>query len=188
MKINSYLRTFRALIRNYMSVVKIVDRYPDLQIELPGKFVCDDFAAVEMGRGIHIGCYSEIIIMHRCKESKIAGRLIIGDRVIIGAFCNIRACGGQIRIGKNTACGQHVSLIAGGHVLVANSVYRDLPWDEKRTDVLIGDNVFIFAGAVILPGVQIGENSVVGAGAVVTHNIPANEIWAGIPAKKLRNV
>ena len=54
--------------------------------------------------------------------------------------------------------------------------------------VKIKNNVFIGAKYIILKGVTIGENSVVGAGSVVTKSIPANQIWAGNPAKFIRNL
>ena len=52
----------------------------------------------------------------------------------------------------------------------------------------IGDNVWVGAGAVILPGVTIGEGSVIGAGAVVTQDIPANVVAAGVPCRVLRPI
>ena len=59
---------------------------------------------------------------------------------------------------------------------------------KKCAPVVIEDNVFIGARCIILKGVTIGENSVVGAGSVVTKSIPANEIWAGNPAKFIRKI
>jgi len=52
-------------------------------------------------------------------------------------------------------------------------------------EIKLGDNVFIGADSIILPGVTIGSNCIVGAGSVVTKNIPDGEIWAGVPAKKI---
>lgn len=52
----------------------------------------------------------------------------------------------------------------------------------------IEDNVFIETDTIILKGVTIGPNSVIGAGSVVTTNVPSNEIWAGNPAHKLKEV
>lgn len=45
--------------------------------------------------------------------------------------------------------------------------------------IRVGDNVFIGARSVILPGVTIGDNSIIAAGAVVNKSIPANEVWGG---------
>lgn len=54
--------------------------------------------------------------------------------------------------------------------------------------VIIGRNAFIGAHCIILKGVSIGENSVVGAGSVVTQSIPSNQIWAGNPARYIRDI
>ncbi|MES2388310.1 MAG: acyltransferase [Bacteroidota bacterium] len=56
----------------------------------------------------------------------------------------------------------------------------------KSKPISIERNAFIGSGCYILKGVTVGENSVIGAGSVVTKNIPANEIWAGNPAKFIR--
>lgn len=48
---------------------------------------------------------------------------------------------------------------------------------------MIGDNVRLDGGAIVLPGVSIGDNSVIGAGAVVTKDIPANVVAVGNPAR-----
>ena len=48
--------------------------------------------------------------------------------------------------------------------------------------------VWIGAGAIILPGVTVGENAVIGAGSVVTHDVPANTVAAGNPAKIIRKI
>lgn len=54
--------------------------------------------------------------------------------------------------------------------------------------ITIGENCFIGAGSLILKGVSIGDNAVVGAGSVVTKDIPQNQIWAGNPAKYIREI
>jgi maltose O-acetyltransferase len=52
--------------------------------------------------------------------------------------------------------------------------------------VVVGDNVWIGASAIVLKGVTIGENAVIGAGAVVASDVPANAVVAGNPAKLVR--
>lgn len=60
--------------------------------------------------------------------------------------------------------------------------------DEKYKNVIkfgkikIGNNCFIGARSMIMPGVTIGDNSIVAAGALVTKNIPSGEVWGGVPA------
>ena len=59
---------------------------------------------------------------------------------------------------------------------------------QYNLPVHIGNNVWIGAGAVILPGVTIGDNSVIGAGSVVTKDIPANVVAVGNPCKVIREI
>lgn len=60
--------------------------------------------------------------------------------------------------------------------------------NKKMKKVTIEHDAFIGAGCMILKGVTIGACSIVGAGSVVTKSIPANQVWAGNPAKFIRNL
>ncbi len=55
-------------------------------------------------------------------------------------------------------------------------------------EVVIGDNVFIGMNTIIVNAVNIGDNAIIGAGSVVNRDIPANEIWAGNPARFIRKL
>ena len=57
----------------------------------------------------------------------------------------------------------------------------------QTAPVIIGDNVWIGGGAIIMPGVTIGNNVVIGAGSVVTHDIPDNTIAYGSPCKVVKD-
>lgn len=59
--------------------------------------------------------------------------------------------------------------------------------DIEDKKIIINSDVWIGANTIILSGVNIGVGAVVGAGSIVTHNIPPYEIWAGNPAKKIRD-
>lgn len=54
--------------------------------------------------------------------------------------------------------------------------------------IIIEDNCFIGAGAIILPGVTIGCNTVIGAGSVVTRSVPANSVSIGVPARVVKSI
>ena len=59
---------------------------------------------------------------------------------------------------------------------------------QYNKDVHIGNNVWIGAGSVIVPGVTIGDNTVIGAGSVVTKDIPANVVAVGNPCRVMREI
>lgn len=55
-------------------------------------------------------------------------------------------------------------------------------------DIVVGEGSWICMDSVILPGVTIGSGSIIAAGSVVTKNVPCNELWGGIPAKKIKDL
>lgn len=64
---------------------------------------------------------------------------------------------------------------------------REMIYEQpKEAQVNIGNDVWIGAGAIILPGVTVGDGAIIGAGAIVTHDIPPYAIIIGVPAKILR--
>jgi len=89
-----------------------------------------------------------------------------------------------ITINDNADIGPGVIIVT--HDSSGRCVFPGTPVYKK--EVIIGTNVFIGAGATILPGVTIGDNSVVGAGAVVTEDIAQGSIVAGIPARIISTI
>lgn len=57
----------------------------------------------------------------------------------------------------------------------------------KSKEIIIEDKVFIGASSIILKGTHIGEGAIIGAGSVVSGNVPPYEIWAGNPARYIKN-
>jgi len=110
--------------------------------------------------------------------------------------------GRDVTIGDNTGIGDYVVIWGGGGVeignnvlIAANSVITSQAHDvnaetfrlsHTKAKVIIHDNVWLGAGVLVMPGVEIGKNSVVGAGSVVTKNIPQNSIAVGSPAVVIR--
>jgi acetyltransferase-like isoleucine patch superfamily enzyme len=87
--------------------------------------------------------------------------------------------------------GNHVSLTNVTFVTHDGGVwvFRELePNIDVVKPIIIGNNVFIGHGVVILPGVTVGNNVVIGAGSIVTKDIAAGLVVAGIPAKKVKTV
>lgn len=110
--------------------------------------------------------------------------LEMGNNVCINTFTHIFADGG-VQIGDNTLISANCSI--GSITHVSNSANR-LKNPLIYKPVIIGKNVWIGMGAVILPGVSIGDHAIVGAGAVVTKNVPPQTVVVGNPAKFLKTV
>lgn len=81
--------------------------------------------------------------------------------------------------------GNDVTFATRVHVLAHDASPYRLFHYTRIALTKIEDNVFVGANTTILPGVTIGKNSIVGAGSVVTKSVPANEVWAGVPARFL---
>lgn len=129
----------------------------------------------------------------------------LGDYSVIESFACINNAVGDVIIGDHTRIGLHNTIIGpvtiGSHVNLAqgitvtalNHIFED---SDKRIDeqgvsttpVTIGDDIWIGANAVVLPGVTIGAHSVVAAGAVVTKDIPPHSLVAGVPAKIIKQI
>lgn len=104
----------------------------------------------------------------------------IGRNVVVMPGCLMMSAGG-ISIGDGTMIAANVQLISNNHDLYERQVITCKP-------VNIGKNVWIGAGATILPGVTIGDNAVVGAASVVTKDVDADTIVAGNPARVIKTI
>lgn len=92
---------------------------------------------------------------------------------------------GHIYIGDYTMIGPNVTIATAGHPILPELREKQL---QYNADVHIGRNVWIGAGAVILPGVSIGDNTVIGAGSIVTKDIPSNVVAYGNPCRVAREI
>lgn len=126
-------------------------------------------------------------------------RFSIGRRSVVESFSCINNAVGDVVIGDYTRIGLHSTVIGpvtiGSHVNLAQGItisalnhnFADpsLPIDAQgvsTSQIVIEDDVWIGANAVVLPGVRIGRHSVVAAGAVVTRDVPSGSLVAGVPA------
>ena len=123
---------------------------------------CNIYPSAKIGQWVNIGTFTEI-----------GHNVVIGDRVRIGAMCFIPE---GVTLEDDAWIGPRVTF--------TNDMYPP-SGPEKWKQTLVKKGARIGAAATILPGVVIGENALIGAGSVVTHNVPAGEIWAGVPARQL---
>lgn len=113
------------------------------------------------------------------------GQIRVGGGTWIGHYNNLRAGGGDIQIGNHCLISQFCTLVASNHGIDRAAPIQNQTPGSGRCGVVLGNDVWLGAGAVITPGVSIGTGAVIGANAVVTHDVPDYEIWAGVPAKKI---
>lgn len=108
-----------------------------------------------------------------------------GARVSLGSgYINNDArisISGELTIGDGVAIGPQLYMLDDNRHEISGSRPR-----SKR--IVIGNHVWIAARVTILPGVTIGDGAVVGAGSVVTKDIPPGTLWAGNPARYIRDV
>ncbi|GAA3441677.1 maltose O-acetyltransferase [Planomonospora venezuelensis] len=88
-----------------------------------------------------------------------------------------------ITIGDDVQIGPYVQLLTPTHPLDPEQRRNKL---EAASPIVIGDNVWLGGGAIVLAGVTIGADSVIGAGSVVTRDIPAGVVAVGTPARVVR--
>lgn len=119
--------------------------------------------STNISRGFH--CYSR--------------ELTVGEKTGLGDTC-IGAIG-HVTIGNNCSFSYHNIIISSSHDYSNFRKMRAIP-------VIIGDNVWITANVIIMPGVTIGSNTVIGAGSVVTKDIPSGVFAAGNPCKVIKKI
>lgn len=105
--------------------------------------------------------------------------IFVGHGVFLNHGCVILDCA-KITIGDLTQIGPHVQILAADHP--RDPAQRRAMLEFSRP-IIIGANVWIGGGAIILPGITIGDNAIIGAGSVVTRDVPANATAIGNPAR-----
>jgi len=132
-------------------------------------------------------------------------RFSLGDYSVIESFSCVNNAVGDVVIGHHTRIGLHNTVIGpvtiGNYVNLAQGITvtalnHNFSDTSKRIDqqgvsttpVTLGDDIWIGANAVILPGVTIGNHSVVAAGAVVTKDVPPYTLVGGVPARIIKSL
>ncbi len=112
------------------------------------------------------------------------GRLEVGEGTVFGHHCTV-ASDRSIVIGRDCLLAELVSIRDHDHAFADPST-PIVDQGRSTAPIRIGDNVWVGAKATITRGVTIGSNAVVGAHAVVTHDLPANCVAVGVPARVVR--
>jgi maltose O-acetyltransferase len=114
---------------------------------------------------------------------QIGNNVYIGQDLIVSSMISEKTC--HLSIGDRVAIGPRVTIVLASDANWSNLMNHILP---VRGSVILKDDCWIGAGAIILPNVVIGECSIVAAGAVVTKNVEPYTIVGGVPAKLIKKL
>jgi putative colanic acid biosynthesis acetyltransferase WcaF len=118
--------------------------------------------------------------VHQRARIQIPWNVTLGDRSCLGDRANLYSLG-EIEIGPRAVIAQEAYLCTGTH----DFDHPDIPLQTSK--IVIEADAFVGARAFVLPGVRIAEGSIIGACSVVTKNVPPWSIWAGSPARFVRD-
>jgi len=164
----------------------ITIRHPN-KIVIGNNVVIDDNCMLDAkgtsNRGIEIkdGVYIGRNTILSCKD----GNITLNENANIG-FNSELCSGSELIIGKNTLIAAYVYFIAGDHIhdIVDKPIIDQL---GKSKGIIVGDNCWFGAKALIFDGVNIGNDSIIGASAIVNKDIPPYSIAVGVPARVIKS-
>lgn len=111
------------------------------------------------------------------------GAITIGDNMSMNTNVQVGGSSGRIAIGNNVLIGPNVVLRAADHGIAIEAPIRFQP--HVGGEIVVEDDVWIGANAVILKNVTLGKGCVVAAGAVVTKDVEPYAVVGGVPARKI---
>ena len=161
----------------------------DGKVTIHGKVRIFGQGAIRIGRGVTINsCLSSNPIggdTQTVISVKAGAVLTIGENVGISNAAIV--CHDNISIGAGTLIGGSVKIYDTDFHALDYRIRGDYEREEPvKKPVVIGENVFIGAHSILLKGVTIGDRSIIGAGSVVTKDVGPDEVWAGNPARRIR--
>lgn len=171
----------RKINNNAKDLIKIYNNLPAENITLRNQIIKMIFG--KCGENLRVN--QPIFVDYGCN-------ITVGSNCLINMNCTISDTG-KITIGDNTLIGPDVKIYTATHSKKAEERIVDdnnggTYIKTKSVPVVIGSNVWIGGGVIILPGVTIGDNTVIGAGSVVTKSIPANVIAYGNPCRVAKEI
>lgn len=137
-----------------------------------------DGGSVEFGERVHI--YGETFI-----QTGTGGSLKIGDDSHIHPRCQFSAYKSNIYIGSQVQIAPNCAFYPYNHCIEPGKLIREQKLYSKG-DIIVGDDVWLGFGVILLDGVRIGNGAVVGAGSVVTDDIADGAIANGVPARVVK--
>ena len=158
-----------------------INKWPLIKVHRNASIVLSDNVLLNSSNhSYHINMHSRVKIMCDVEDAEI----YIGKNTRIHGSC-IHAFK-KIHIGNDCLIAANCQIFdSNGHHSSAHHRHTN---NGKAKEIKIGDNVWIGANSIILPGVSIGSNSIIAAGSVVNKSIPADHIAGGNPAKSIKRI
>ncbi len=160
--------------------IKKLDRLYDFNMTRPTELEKRDAMLREMFAEIGEGCYIEPPFY-----ANFGGAHVHFGKNIYANFHLTLVDDTHIYVGDYTMFGPNVTVATAGHPILPELRRQGYQYNAP---VHIGENCWIGAGALIMPGITIGDNVVIGAGSVVTKDIPSGVVAVGVPCRVLREV
>lgn len=160
--------------------LKCLEKLYDFNNTRPSEFDKREKMLKEMFAEIGDGCYIEPPL-----HTNWGGRHVHFGKNIYANFNLTLVDDTHIYVGNYTMFGPNVTVATAGHPIEPS--LREKAY-QYNAPVKIGENCWIGAGVIIVPGITIGDNVVIGAGSVVTKDIPSNVVAVGNPCRVLREV
>ncbi|MFV0445251.1 MAG: DapH/DapD/GlmU-related protein [Planctomycetaceae bacterium] len=157
-------------------------RFPGTKVHRDVRLVAFETGQLELAEDVTIGAGSVLAFGDKLNGY---GSIAIGKGTWIGEFNNLRAGGGAIQIGEHCLVSQFCTLVASHHARRKDRLIQQQGAETTHCGVTLGDDVWLGAGVTITAGVRVCDGAVIGAGSVVTKDVPAYEIWGGVPARRL---
>ena len=171
-------RLWRRLFKHAKPSVKPVLVIPPF-VTLGNACALDPTVQFREHDGQTITLHDHVMLRRGCE---LCGDISIGVHTRLNRDVYVRP---HTHIGRNVSIGPFVQLVTDSHEL-ANVNRR-----AGRTfydPIVVGDGAWIGAGSIILGGVRIGRGAVIGAGSVVTRDVEPDTLYAGTPARKIRDL
>jgi carbonic anhydrase/acetyltransferase-like protein (isoleucine patch superfamily) len=158
-------------------------RYPTARIHDDAEIIDWRNGALQLGDGVTI---EKGTIVTLGDSHNGYGAITIGAGSWIGQYNNLRVTGGtRLSIGANCLISQFCTLVTSNHQTQRARLIQSMPTIANVPELILGNDVWVGAGTCVLPGVVVHDGAVIGANSVVTNDVPAYEIWAGNPARKI---
>ena len=206
----SLYEAFSILINKFNSIIRGFVFIKPFLNKSRGFIFAEKGAQVKFGK--KIVCGKNLNLKRFCSINALSYKgVTIGDNFTLGEFSIIECTGvfndigESLKIGNNVGMNHHCFIGVRGRIVIGDNVifgpgvkifsenhnYNRLDVPIKNQGVtkkktIIGNDIWIGADVIILPGVNIGDGSVLAAGCIVTKDIPSFSVVAGIPAKIIK--